>query len=84
MKCECGSQTEVTDSRYSEKGHHGVPNVIRRRRECRNCKARFTTIEARTYEHIDVKMVGLEEAMDEVLSRITEVELALRVRQIIR
>ena len=42
MKCPyCNyEETKVTDSRHSEEG-----NFIRRRRECENCKKRFTTYE---------------------------------------
>lgn len=39
MKCRCGGDTFVTDSRAGEL------NTIRRRRQCESCNKRFTTYE---------------------------------------
>lgn len=43
--CECGSGTEVTDSNLS-----ADRETLRRRRKCKNCGARFTTLEVRVEE----------------------------------
>ena len=43
MKCTCGKETKVTDSRPNQFG-------IRRRRECKKCNVRFSTMEM-TIEH---------------------------------
>ena len=45
MYCpECGVDTEVIDSRHDKHGR------IRRRRQCKNCAARFTTYEVSASE----------------------------------
>lgn len=41
MRCKCGAETQVTDSRAS------AFDTIRRRRECTACGGRFTTYESR-------------------------------------
>lgn len=41
MKCRCGADTQVTDSRA------GAFDTIRRRRVCVACGGRFTTFESR-------------------------------------
>lgn len=38
MRCRCGGDTQVTDSRVIEEG-------MRRRRHCTSCNRRFTTYE---------------------------------------
>ena len=59
LKCGC-EESKVVDSRSIEEG-----NAIRRRRECLNCKNRFTT-----YEKIEVtpimviKKNGLRQQFD--------------------
>ncbi len=52
MKCPfCGNpDSKVIDSRSADNGH-----VIRRRRECKNCKRRFTTFER--FEQFPVTVV---------------------------
>jgi transcriptional repressor NrdR len=52
MKCPfCGDpDSKVIDSRSADNGH-----VIRRRRECKNCKRRFTTFER--FEQFPVTVV---------------------------
>jgi hypothetical protein len=45
MKCRCGGDTFVTDSRAGEL------NSIRRRRECETCAKRFTTWETAYAPH---------------------------------
>ncbi|NCB72628.1 MAG: transcriptional regulator NrdR, partial [Clostridia bacterium] len=52
MKCQyCGEMaSKVVDSRLAEEG-----NSIRRRRECENCKKRFTTYER--IERINIMVI---------------------------
>ncbi len=59
IKCGC-QESKVVDSRTVEES-----NSIRRRRECLNCKNRFTTYEKIEYTPIVViKKNGLREAFD--------------------
>lgn len=59
IKCGC-QESKVIDSRTVEES-----NSIRRRRECLNCKNRFTTYEKIEYTPIIViKKNGLREAFD--------------------
>lgn len=59
IKCGC-EESKVVDSRSIEEG-----NSIRRRRECLNCKYRFTTYEKLEYTPIIVvKKNGLRQQFD--------------------
>ena len=59
LKCGC-EESKVVDSRSIEEG-----NSIRRRRECLNCKHRFTTYEKIEYTPIVViKKNGLRQQFD--------------------
>ncbi len=61
MKCPvCGCEDlRVIDSRPSEN------NTIRRRRECENCKARYSTYETiESYQLVVVKKNGTKQAFD--------------------
>lgn len=42
MRCECGAQTGIVDSRWS-----GIMKWTRRVHECKECKKRFGTLEVR-------------------------------------
>ena len=58
MKClYCNNNTRVIDSRESE-------GSTRRRRECINCKKRFTTYERANIELMVIKKDGEKEAFD--------------------
>ena len=51
MKCEapnCDGETEVYNSRYTERSHSGIKNTIWRRRRCLKCGERFATYELRS------------------------------------
>lgn len=59
IKCNC-EESKVVDSRTVEES-----NSIRRRRECLNCKARFTTYEKIEYTPVIViKKNGLRQQFD--------------------
>lgn len=46
LKCvKCTGETEVVDSRQGKNG-------VRRRRECKDCRHRFTTWERASYTHM--------------------------------
>ena len=44
-RCRCGGWIKVTDSRTEVGDDAGAPDYIRRRRRCRKCGFRFTTLE---------------------------------------
>jgi transcriptional regulator NrdR family protein len=71
LTCDCGGGTRVVDSR-------GTKGAIRRRRECLECRRRFTTYEARA-EHVlsesDVRKIETLEAVIHVLIRAGIVKL---------
>lgn len=50
LRCDCGSETRVKDSRDAERS-------IRRRRACLICGARFTTYENRPGENIHLTAI---------------------------
>lgn len=79
MKCpKCGNfDNRVLDTRI-----HGDGEVIRRRRECNDCKYRFTTQEnlLRVYPHV-VKKDGRKEAFSK-LKLLTGVQAACQKRPI--
>jgi len=64
-KCgKCGRQSFVVDSRNSNKGY-------RRRRECENCKHRWTTYEF----HSDVVRDISEQVRDKIMQTLNKVDI---------
>mgnify|MGYP001567013458 CR=1 FL=1 len=64
MECiYCGKDTIIIDSR-----HQKTLNLVRRRRECKECNKRFTTIESVAYNLLDIKEVSkLCEKIDDLI-----------------
>lgn len=80
MKCPfCGfTDTQVKDSRPSEVG-----DIIRRRRSCTQCGARFTTLEKKEIREIKVvKKSGAKRLFDEA-KLLLSIRIATRKRPVI-
>lgn len=71
MRCQCGSDSNVIDSRPLMDGH-----AIRRRRVCQECKARWTTYEVRDHS---AQFVMLCEGMQELSDNLKELIQASKV-----
>lgn len=82
MKCKCGGETEVFDSRAVVKSPTGIENSVRRRRGCVKCSERFTTYEIRMDEEtLDMRVDGLDALSAELVRRICEIEKVLKIRR---
>ena len=46
LKCDCGGVTAVLNTRYNDGQHKGL-KYVSRRRICRICSTRFSTVEMR-------------------------------------
>ena len=59
MKCKCGSETRIIETRSRMSG------IIRRRRECVLCHNRFSTLEV-PYDYIQKSLNDVKSDMDSV------------------
>jgi len=53
MKCKCGGQSSVLDSRI-------VDGTVRRRRKCSVCDQRWTTYERESWTNVAARIVDLQ------------------------
>ncbi len=72
----CGNKTGIVESRHAEYG-------VRRRRECRVCKDRFTTVETEVGDFGNAHKLGMtvfrakQDHVDQILSRMAGLQIEL-------